>query len=445
MTRSPRFVPPMRIAMINLKTVNIVNTQNVYRDITRQRGAVTVFVALVLMMVMTIMVMTVGKFAYVEQETAGANYRAREASEATSAGLEYAMAWLDDDNSCDNCTTGVALNFEGSSVANLTMPDIIYDAGDNDPATGTGYTYNPTVTLTQGNNFASGFMLLESTLGTVAGNTESGVTINGSEQVYVTLWNQYMTSAGQNAPPLVINGCLENIIGGPTIFPSAEGPAIYSVGPDPLKPHDWTAADAPNGFCLDPGHMDVQLCGGDTCAVGGPGDNVTGTDLEDFLEVEDQSVLPHPQAWNYLFQISLPEAKAMAATAGQSTSDKNAVVNLQPVDDDYMPFIVYSGKTPLSGDFGTPDYPVVLIITDEDCPQFNGGPTIYGVLYYEDPLDKCNGMGGANVIGSGVFEGNANKLNANTEFYHATAGGGTLGGPLYTEKVARIPGTWRDW
>ena len=435
----------MRIAMINTETANIVSTQHVNIAISRQRGAVTVFVALMLMMVMTIMVMTVGKFAYVEQETAGADYRAREASEAASAGLEYAMAWLDDDNSCDNCITDVALDFEGSSVANLTMPNIAYDAGDNDPATGTGYTYNPTVTLTKGNNFALGFMLVESTLDTVAGNTESGVTITGSEQVYVTQWNQFMTPAGLNAPPLVINGCLENIVGGPTVFPSAEGPAIFSVGPDPLRPHDWTAPDAPDGFCLDPGHMDVQLCGGDVCAVGGPGDNVTGVALEDFLKIEDQSVMPHPQAWNHLFQISLPDAKAMAAAAGQSTSDKNAIVHLQPADDNYVPFIVYSGSNPMQGDFGTADYPVVLIVTHEDCPQFNGGPTIYGVLYYEDPMDKCNGMGGANVIGSGVFEGDAKKLNSNTEFYHSTAGGGTFGGPLYTEKVARIPGTWRDW
>jgi len=429
----------------------MMNTHKVNGTFSRQQGAVTVFVALVLMMVMTIMALTVSKIAYVEQETTGADYRAGEASEATSAGLEYALAWLDDDNHCDNCVSGVALNLEGASAVSVSIPDIDYDGGDQDPATGTGYNYKPTVTLTKGNNFADAFMLVESTLDTLDDTgaesyTESGVTITGSEKVYVTQWNQYLTIAGRNAPPIVVNGCFKDITGNPSVYPTADGPAVLTVGPDPLLPHDWRNADAPDNFCLDPGHMGIQLCGGATCLVGETGGNITGSDLEDYLTIEDLSVMPEPRAWNHLFEISLPAAKAMAAAAGQSTSNKNNVTHLQPVDSDYVPFIVYTGSNPLHGDFGTADYPVVLIMSHEDCPQFNGGATIYGMLYYEDPMDKCNGMGGATVIGSGVFEGDAEKLNANTEFYSSSAGGGALGGgPLYTEKVARIPGTWRDW
>lgn len=422
----------------------MMNRGKLNNSISRQKGAVTVFVALILMIAMTMMALTAGKYAYVEQQTAGADYRAQEAAEATTAGLEWAIAWLDDDNQCDNCVVGTPLDLEGASVANVAMPNIAYDAGDQDDATGTGYVYNPAVTLTKANNLAAGFTLVQSTLDTVTGSTESGITITGSEQVYITQWNQFLTPAGRNAPPIVVNGCMINITGNPTVYPTAAGPAILTVETD--APVDWNDPNAPTGSCLDTGHLDVLLCGGDTCGVGENGNPVTGSDLEDYLTGVDLTLNPHPQAWNHLFEISLPAAKQMAAEAGQSTDNKNNIVHLQPTNDDYVPFIHYSGKNPMHGDFGTPTYPVVLIVSDEDCPQFNGGATIYGVLYYEDPLDKCNGMGGATVIGSGVFEGDAVKLNANTEFYPGgNLTGANVGGPLFTERAARIPGTWRDW
>ncbi len=445
MIKLSRCVPAMRTATIDKETVIKMKIKNVSKSISRQKGAVTVFVALILMIAMTMMALTAGKYAYVEQETAGADYRTQEAAEATSAGLEWAMAWLDDDNACVNCVSGTPLDIEGASVANVTMPNIVYDKGDQDAATGTGYEYNPTVTLTRGNNFALGFTLVQSTLGAVGGNTESGVTITGSEQVYITQWNQLLTPAGSNAPPIIVNGCLVNTTGNPTVYPTPAGPAILTV--ETAIPVDWNDPNAPTGYCLDPGHLDVELCNGNTCGVGESGDPVTGSDLDDMLVGIDLTLNPHPQAWNYLFEISLPAAKQMAAEAGQTTDNKNDVVELQPTNADYVPFIHYTGKNPInSATFGTPMYPVVIIMSHEDCPQFNGGATIYGILYYEDPLDKCNGMGGATVIGSGVFEGDATKLNANTEFYPGgNLTGANIGGPLFTENAARIPGTWRDW
>ena len=87
-----------------------MNTRHVNYSISRQKGAVTVFIALALMIAMTMMALTAGKFAFVEQETAGADYRAQEAAEATSAGLEWAIAWLDDDHQCVNCVSGTSLD-----------------------------------------------------------------------------------------------------------------------------------------------------------------------------------------------------------------------------------------------------------------------------------------------------------------------------------------------
>ncbi len=402
----------------------------------QQHGMVTMFFVLMLMFLMGVLALTAGKFAIVEQESAGADYRSREAAEATTAGLEYALAWLDDDNECSNCVTGTPLNFEGAQVANTEMPDISY--------TGTGYVYNPTVTLTQANNLAPGFMLIKSSLDTVTGSTESGVTITGSEQVYVTQWNRFLAPGGRGAPPIVINGCMVNTLGNPTVYPRPDSTAILSVATN--TPVDWTDPNAPTGYCLDPGHMDIELCSDDLCPVGDSGTGIPPGDLEPYLQGIDLTLNAAPQAWNYIFEISLADAKVAASAAGQASSKANQVVELQPSDDNYVPFIHYTGKQPLHGTFGSIDYPVVVIMSDSGCPQFNGGSTVYGFLYYENPLGSCNGMGGATVVGSGVFEGNAVKLNANTEFYDAQdLGGGNPSGPLFTEHAARIPGSWRDW
>ena len=403
-----------------------------------QSGAVTILVVLMLMIVMSVLALTTGKVVFVEQETVGADLRTQEASETASAGLEYALAWLDDGNDCVNCVEGTTLNFEGSTVANAAIPNITY--------ADSGYAYNPSVSLTK----TEDYLLVSSSLDTVAGNTESGQTITGSEQVYVTLWNRYLTGDGVNAPPMVINGCLVNPVGTPDLFPSPEGPAILSLVTS--TPVDWTHADAPDEptSCISPnGHMSVQLCDGAAC---GPddklGDEITdNNELQDHLVGEDLTLEPYPQAWNYLFKITLSEAKQLALAAGQ-TSSSDGDLGLMPVDKNYMPFIHYTGSVPISTDFGTPDYPVALIVSDASCPHFNAGNTIYGILYYEAPDGDCNGFGGAEVIGSVVFEGDVEDLNANTGFFDSdnlVTGPGSDDDPLFGKEVARIPGTWKDW
>jgi len=416
-----------------------LNIKKAKQPIPAQQGAVTMFVILILMMVMTMLALTAGKFAHVEQETTGADYRAKEASATAASGLEYALAWLDDDHSCENCVSGTTLDFESASVANQSIPDITNG--------NTGYSYNPSVSLTGGNSFADGYLLLESSLGTVTGSTESGITITATEKVYVTRWNEFLTGPGENPPPIVINGCLTNVVGNPDIFPQLGQPAIHTLAT--TAPVDWNDIHAPTSSdCLDAGHMDVILCGGDTCAEddGRTETRQTGPYLSPFLTGSDHTSFPEPQAWNHIFSISLADAKQAAADAGQTTHNKNALIELQPTNSNYVPFIHLTGTGPVNGVYGTPNYPVVLIFSHSSCPAFNGGAIVYGFLYYEDPDHSCNGMGGARVVGSTIFEGNADQLNSGSEFYSfSNLNGGDPGGPLFVANHMTIPGTWHDW
>lgn len=408
--------------------------QSVRARPSRQKGAVTVYVVLMLLIIMTLLVLTAAKYTYVEQQTTGADYRSQEAAEAASAGLEYALAWLDDNNECANCVYGTSMDFEGATVANVTMPELDYDGTGTSTGVGTGYSYKPTVALTRANNMAAGFLLVQSSLDTVASNAESGVSITGSEQVYVTQFNEFLTPAGKGAPPIIVNGPVLDIKGNPTIYPRVGGPAVLTVS-------------SGNTDDIELGHFSIELCGGQLCEEGSYSANeISNADVPNYLAANDLSGSPGPQAWNMLFAIPLANAKAIAAAAGQSYSKANQVPDLTPQDSNYVPFIHYSGKNALHGTFGSMNYPVVIIMSHEECAKFNGGATIFGFIYYESPLGKCNGMGNATVFGTAVFEGKLEHANANTKFYDsANLGGGNPGGPLFADSAARIPGTWRDW
>ena len=99
---------------------------------------------------------------------------------------------------------------------------------------------------------------------------------------------------------------------------------------------------------------------------------------------------------------------------------------------------------------GVPHEPVLLIVPEAmGCPKFNGGITIYGIIYYESTTAcPSNGWGKLTVYGSVIWEGNVNKLNSNPEFIEVNYGSGdTLNDSFHTtiNGAARLPGTWKDF
>ena len=391
-----------------------------------QTGAATLMVSAVLLLLLTIMSFTAARVGMQQQRLAGTDVRNREVREAAEAGLETALAWLRE-NKCNGgaCNPGACTEAPCfTNPASITMDS--------------GYTYDLAVT------FASRpgrYLLVRSTAVTQEDNTIRGAVEHLIRQT------DYLTINGHKAPPIVVDGCMTSPGGSPNIYPRPGGTAALSLATD-------TPGDGSSGSCLEldgTGHVfkiEVQTCkdGPDrvTCGLGGHGFDVPNPG--NYL-AGDAMAIAEPKAWNYIFDIPYSEAKALAAAAGQVYASDTAVPNGPPGD---VPFIHYTADTPFSGNnpkiYGSPDKPVVLIMSGSSCPKFNGGVTIYGFLYYEAPAGGCNGWGGADIIGSVVFEDDVTDLNANTNFYDLlNLKGSETGDPILLDDVAKVLGSWRDW
>lgn len=228
---------------------------------------------------------------------------------------------------------------------------------------------------------------------------------------------------GVNVPPIVLNGCLSGITGNPEVYPDRAGLAYLATSQDPNG--IAVALGVPVGSCINPGHLDTN----------------SGIPVHaDFSS-----------SWDFAFNIPLATAKAMAYTAGTVYADNNNIPTAGPAR---LPtFYVVTDTKNLNGGktYGSPTNPVILIFDSAaGCPKVNGGVTIYGVIYFEQPdACKANGWGGADVYGAVLFEGDVTKITANTQFRHHTFGSPDHTGPLdflnSTAFAGKLPGTWKDF
>jgi len=384
----------------------------------QQSGAVTILVTTILMMLVTATTLTVGRIGTNQEVASAIDYRTREAREAAEAGLEYALAWLRR-NPCGGCE---------ETFPNDELPDLH-----------SGYSLVPTLSFT---TLPNGYLHIASTI-----EAEDGAIRSTARQVVRQIY-PYLTPSGASAPPIIVDGCLTDVKGTPDIFPSPNGIAVKTLATD-------NPGKGFGGDCLELGHFDVRLCndGGDNRSCR-PAEGVgAGTDVSPacpgwscgYMDGEASS-LAEPTAWNYVFEISLSDAKSQATAAGQVYDKKQDV----PTGDaPAFPFLVYTGSNALNGGatYGSAERPVVLILTDPGCPKFNGGARVYGVVYYAQTDGACNGWGGAEVVGTMLLEESAEKFTANTGFYDMeNLSGNPPARSLFSiDDAIRLPGSWKDW
>lgn len=388
------------------------------RRLGSQRGAATLIVTTLLMLLMSITSMTAARLGMIEQKTVAAEQRMREAKQAAQAGLVHAIAWLED-HPC------------GGGCPALTTPTL---------TTASGYTYDPVVTFTD----VSGYLLVRAT---AVANEENSIRADVQQLVRQM---SLLSRRGRLAPPILVDGCLTDVKGGPAIYPQPDGDAVLSLA---------TSAPGDGRGCIEVAnsagnwHVDVALCtdaGADVACS--PESTLGSTSVDsdtraDYLSGADLSSLAEPRSWNYMFNVSLSEAIAQATAAGRVYAASGDVPT-GPAPE--VPFTVYTGSAPFNGSgtrtYGTPERPIVLIMSNPGCPKLNGGVTIYGYVYYQgDPAAvSCNGWGGAKITGTVILETDGNGFNANTEFFDQINLGGA-GDVLYLDGVTPVSGTWKDW
>ena len=147
--------------------------------------------------------------------------------------------------------------------------------------------------------------------------------------------------------------------------------------------------------------------------------------------------------WNQLFTLDRIE---MQGIAEQESND------LIPLDERTVIWetstAIINGAHPIVVDdqVGSPTNPIILIIDSAaDCPKFNGGITVYGVIFIDSECSSATGWGGADIYGIVAFNGDVTQLNSNTEFYTFNDIPG--GGNTHNLKLpaSRVLGSWKDF
>lgn len=350
----------------------------------KQQGMATLLVTLLLAMIMGVMAMTTAQTGLMEQRITGNDLRAREVQEAAEAGLEYGVAW-GKKNAIPNSVT----------CASGSLPTGCPSALTTVVGSSTGETYGYTLTYTKGTNAIK----VTSTGRGVADNTITAVSEAWIKQI------SFLTTKGESAPPFVINGTLTNVTGTPDIN-TGNPPGVAILTSQPVSG-------------IETGHFDLH----------------GGTVNQDTFPATSTP------AWNYLFSVPLSVAINIATANGyvKSTSTLPAT----PASGK-EPFYVWDSDSHISSNYGTATSPVVIIITNGHCPKLNGGPTIYGFVYFPASCSD-QGWGNAEIHGTIVSEGNITKVTANSLSIGNGIGGGGTDTSKFISEATRIPGTWKDF
>ena len=347
----------------------------------RQRGVATLVVSVGVALLMAVAAVGMMRSGLLEQKIAANDLRAREAQEIAQAGWEYVLAaGTATDQACPS-----DMNISGTAF-NFALPGN-FGAGLNQ---GSGENYIKTISWCYRDSGRQRFYFARS----AAQSANLGV----SAFVEGVFKRESILNAGIPVlPPFFVNG-------------------------------NFCTAGNPN------------KCGGNPSVTGVPPVVATGSvDISSFgIPNSTDYIKPNilvdenvATAWDYVFGISIEQAKLMA------------------VDAPGRPFYYFDDGRNINnstGDLGSSSSPVVLIVSNpvaEKCPNIGGSITIYGIVYFGGAC-RANGWGNVTVRGSVVSDGDIYKLNATSQHYKMSEDSWNA----LSEKslgTTLIPGTWKDF
>lgn len=346
-----------------------------------ERGAATLVTAIILLVAITLMTFASARVSVMEQKMSANDYRAKQAFEAAQAGIEHAIAVLNDPTTkatfiADNVNNST--NAEGSDGfidTTVALPARLEGAGNVS-------RYN----VTFANTVMGKFTAIQITSTGTVGDPNPPAIIDAQATV-----TQLIRASGPGGlPPEPIVNLGDTVLGGSAniINNTATGPAA--------------------GRAIRSGG-EVKVCGGSRVTTG---DGTSGISKND----SELAAMTGDQFFSKTFSASKEAIKSQALQYTPETCRCRGNYNtlLNGVQGQ---IIWITGEMQLNSGtvVGSPSAPVIIIVEGAQ-PQINGGATIYGMIYTIGNWNN-NGAGNMTLHGSAVTEGNF-STNGNPTFQY---------------------------
>jgi len=417
-------------------------------DLNSQRGAATLFTAVMILLGITLVTLTTSKTVLVETQTAADNYRTAQAVAAANYAMDYGVSYF------DNGGFDQVINANGTAIAGCTPDtanghDCIVDRVAVPNLTSADSNQTTTATLTFNNAVGTRCIptgtapSMKKGLITATGLSDDGLASRTISQCVGTL--NLLKNDGPKQP-LVAQGNVA-LTGNAKIINRYTNTTIWSGDDVSIG-----SSSAMETYIKNPAAgtlTQAQLLDTD-------GDNntqlVSNRNLGNGLDIIDKDpslgTLISLDFFKNFFNVdSREQLKAMAAAAGQSyTSISDAITT--PVKSGLI--WVEGNQSMNGGAIGSITAPAIVIINGDFT--IGGGATIYGVLYV---TGKYTINGTPQVIGTNVVEGTnlATELPATAPIVSGTGTislvfwqsieSGTINPMIGLTTV--IGGSWRDW
>jgi len=376
---------------------------NIGSDISSQRGAATLFVAVILLIAVTLLVMFAVRVGILDQRISGNEFRHKEAFSNAEAGLEQAASYL---------RANPALH-EDSAVGWTACDNTTFPCSISDSATMVlkdGATYLPATTLADSTAY-----LFKTATGTIAAGVGQSNDITGRATVQVEYAKTSLLTPGKIPPLMIPSGTLSgnfNIVPDP----NGGGPGV----PISVWAKDTLGTSGANWKTCDIG----QYKDGTDICMRTKGDGDSGPDWlscscdeerSNSGNIGDDIVLytsGFPDSpFTYVFNAEREDVKARAEATGFLLSD---CTNLDALIGDVnrpkeKSLIWVTGDCAIGSNItvGSREKPIILIVDGElrvnagaevwgilfGWTDFvlNGGPVIHGSAISEIPSDLTNG------------------------------------------------------
>ncbi len=349
-----------------------------------QRGAVTILISLVLIMVCVLLVISVAQTTTLEARMARNSLLSNQARQAAMAGFNYGNAWLKT-HRADWLTA-----IDGTEIA---TPD------ENPPAivASDGDSFAINVTFERRAEWA-GYLRVEATA--VPGNAAE---VEAVVSQFVRP-SSVLTWAGETAPPLVVDGCAD-LSAASDVYPLGADSDVAGVA----------LASSTAITCLNLG-----------------GVNTHGGTLQN-------EIFAAGELWNYLLSVSRDEFQTLAAAQSDLDPTQRDYWWATTADLD-------AGEWRLS--LGSLERPIVLVIPSElGCPRFSGGAQIVGLVLIEADCTGAPAWGDVQFYGSLAVSGDFASLGPSSRVTHISEfpGGGPARIEPPVLDIIQLAGSWKDF